>query len=428
MKLSRIFLSLMAISFAACGSDDTPDPGPGPGPEPPVTTSERTVLVYMAADNNLHNFAEYDLNEMKEGSKALNDNQNLIIYVDNSSNQETPCFVRIKDGQFIDSTSVSETSTADPAVLEEALRYARDKYPAKSYGLVLWGHSTGWLMRNDTIPYLKSRAYGLDSNNNTSIWMNIPSMARAIKNGMNGEKLAFIHGDCCNFGTVEVAYELRNVTDYVIGSPAEIPDEGADYSNLSGLFDTSSTFYKKIIDQYWDKYIYEFKTSIYRYYLQNYGDLAGYSVPLMAVKTSELDDLAVATAKLLNTIPYKLKPTGTLDYSNVIFYAVNNSLKHNYDMYKTLKENTAEADFNEWKPAFEKAVPYYRLSPRWFVSKSTLTTFIKYMLSFDTISSDCHVLSLFFPGTQYNNIYPSWNSTIQKLQWNGPINWQQYGW
>ena len=42
----------MAISFAACGSDDTPDPGPGPGPEPPVTTNERTVLVYMAADNN----------------------------------------------------------------------------------------------------------------------------------------------------------------------------------------------------------------------------------------------------------------------------------------------------------------------------------------------------------------------------------------
>ena len=91
----------MAISFAACGSDDTPDPGPGPGPEPPVTTNERTVLVYMAADNNLHNFAEYDLNEMKEGSKALNDNQNLIVYVDNNNTKTVPCFVRVKDGQFI---------------------------------------------------------------------------------------------------------------------------------------------------------------------------------------------------------------------------------------------------------------------------------------------------------------------------------------
>ena len=424
MKLSRIIFSLLAISFAACGSDDTPDPGP----EPPVTTSERTVLVYMAADNNLHEFSVNDLKEMREGSKALNDNQNLIVYVDQNSSAEKPYFARVKDGKFVDSTSVSETPTSDPAVLEEALRYARDKYPAKSYGLVLWGHATGWLVRNDSIPYAKSRAYAYDGGAYPSTWMNIPSMARAIKNGMNGTKLTFIHADCCNFGTVEVAYELRNITDYVIGSPAEIPDEGADYSNLSDLFDTSSTFYKKIIDQYWDQYSDAFKTDIYRYYLINYGDLTGYSVPLMAVKTSELDNLAAATAKLLNTIPDKLKPTGTIDVSNVIFYAVNTGLMHNYDMYKMLKENTAEADFNEWKPAFEKAVPYYRLSPRWFVSASSLTTFKKYMLSFDEISSDCHVLSMFIPRTQYNNVYPSWNATIQKLQWNGPISWQQYGW
>ena len=425
MKLSRIFLSFLAISFTACGSDDTPDP---PGPEPPVATSERTVLVYMAADNNLNQFSIADLNEMKEGSKALNANQNLIVYVDQSGSKESPYFARIKEGKFVDSTSVSETPSSDPAVLEEALRYARDKYPAKSYGLVLWGHATGWLVKNDSITYLKSRAYALDEGASPSTWMNIPSMARAIKNGMNSEKLAFIHADCCNFGTVEVAYELRNVTDYVIGSPAEIPDEGANYSNLSDLFDTSSTFYKKIIDKYWDKYSDEFKNNIYRYYLIDFGDLAGYSVPLMAVKTSELDNLAIATAKLLNTIPDKLKPTGTLDVSKAIFYAVNNGLMHNYDMYKMLKENTAEADFNEWKPAFEKAVPYYRLSPRWFVSRSTLVTFKNYMLSFDEISSDCRVLSMFFPGNQYKNVYPSWNTTIQKLQWNGPISWQQYGW
>jgi hypothetical protein len=35
---------------------------------------------------------------------------------------------------------------------------------------------------------------------------------------------------------------------------------------------------------------------------------------------------------------------------------------------------------------------------------------------------------MFFPGKQYNNVSPSWNKTIQQLQWNGPINWQQYGW
>jgi hypothetical protein len=146
----------------------------------------------------------------------------------------------------------------------------------------------------------------------------------------------------------------------------------------------------------------------------------------VAIKTSELENLATATASLLSTISDKLQPTGTLDLSQVIYFSINNGMKLNYDMYKTLKMNTAAADFNAWVPAFEKAVPYYRMSARWY---SVYTSFHKPMTEvFDGISSDHRVLSMFFPGKQYNNIYPSWNKTIQQLQWNGPVSWQQYGW
>ena len=301
----------------------------------------------------------------------------------------------------------------------------REKYPAKSYGLVFWGHANGWLIRSDSIVYAKARAYGYDESTSPDTYMNFPSMARAIKNGMNGEKLTYIFGDCCEIGCVEVAYELRNVADYLIASPAEIPGEGAYYADLTDLFDTSANFYQTIIDKYWDFYIKTFVGSTI-YYLYNYGDLAGYSVPLVAIKTSELENLAAATASLLKTIPDKLQPSGTIDYSKVIYYSLNNGLKVNYDMYKTLKENTAAADFNAWVPAFEKAVPYYRMSARWY---SIFTSFYRPMTEvFDGISTDHHVLSMFFPGKQYNNVSPSLNKTIQQLQWNGPINWQQYGW
>jgi hypothetical protein len=145
----------------------------------------------------------------------------------------------------------------------------------------------------------------------------------------------------------------------------------------------------------------------------------------MAVKTSELDNLASATASLLSTISDKLTPSGILDLSKVIYYGCYDGQKFNYDMYKTLKENTATADFNTWEPAFEKAVPYYRMSVRWMSIFSRLRTA---MLFFDPIQEDSHVLAMFFPGLNYNNVYPSWNKTIQQLQWNGPISWQQYGW
>ena len=406
MKQFQILICLLAIFFAACGSDNTPDPGP----EPPAGQSERTVLVYMAAQNNLSSFSALDIEEMKKGSLSLNDKQNLILFVDDQSSKDKSYFIHVKDGQLLDSTLVADQSSADPALLEKALRYMREKYSAKSYGLVLWGHANGWIIKKDSIVY-STRAYGLD-NYFSGKCMNIPSMASAIKKGMNGEKLTFIHGDCCNFGCV-------------IGSPAEIPDLGNYYGDLSGYFDTSSTFYKKIIDLYYDYYLEYIPEHSNVYYIKEYGDLNGYSVPLIAVKTSELENLASATASLLSTIPDKLSPTGTLDYSKVIFYGCYDGQKFNYDMYKTLKMNTAAADFNAWAPAFEKTVPYFRMSACWY---SVVTKLKKEILSFDTIQDDNHVLAMFFPGVSYNDVNPSWNKTVQQLQWNGPISWQQYGW
>lgn len=420
MKHIHIILSLLAICFAACNSDNTPEPTP----MPPSGKSERTILIYMAAHNNLSNYSEEDINEMKEGSKNLNDNQKLIIFVDDKSSKEKSYFIQVKNGKLIDSTLILNQSSSDPALLEKALSYMRENYPARSYGLVLWGHANGWIIKRDSIPYAQTRAYGVDQTSSDS-WMNIPSMASAIKNGMNGEKLTFIHGDCCNFGCVEIAYELRDLCDYVIGSPAEIPAKGNYYGDLSGYYDTSSTFYEKIIDRYYDYYMDYYVKYPSRAYNLNEGDLSGFSVPLIAVKTSELDNLASATATLLSTIPDKLTPSGMLDLSKVIYYGNYDGQKYNYDMYKTLKENTATSDFNTWKPAFEKAVPYFRMSVRWM---SIIYKLKVDMQSFDTIQEDSHVLAMFFPRLNYNSVYPSWNKTIQQLQWNGPISWQQYGW
>ena len=149
-----------------------------------TTNAERTVLIYMAADNNLSSLANQDFKELKEGSKQLNDRQNLIVFLDNGDNDVDlhPFIARIKNGVVVDSIAINGDNTADPAVLEEILDYTLMTYPAKSYGLVLWGHADGWLISNDSVAY--TRAYGVDTGQSKSYWMNIPSMARAIANGM----------------------------------------------------------------------------------------------------------------------------------------------------------------------------------------------------------------------------------------------------
>ena len=431
LDFMKKYITLLAASLllGACG-DDNSEPTPEPKQD-----AERTVLVYIAAENNLSkiskNFADNDLKEMKEGSKKLNDRQNLIIYVDKA--EKTPPYIaRIKDGVLVDSTSMDETLTADPAILEKMLRYTREKYPAKSYGLVLWGHADGWLVHHDSVAYAKTRSYGGDTGDNSSsgsgnYWMNIPSMARAITNAMGSERLRFIFADCCNFLCVESAYELRNVTDYLIGSPAEIPDPGAPYQLVvPNLFDTSETFYKAIIDAYYDYYIDYIKENPSYIYNLDYGDLEGNSVPLAAVKSSELENLAQATNSLLSTISSKLSTDGDFTFNRVIYYGYAKSNKYAYDIYDALKKNTAENDFSVWEPYLVKAVPYSRQSAKW------LTGFTQLMVDmnvFSAMSKDNYrQLSMFFPRQIYKSTNPNWNTTIRNFQWNDVIRWEQYGW
>ena len=348
----------------------------------------------------------------------------------------TPYIVRAKNGEMVDTIFMKEALSADPTTLQDVIQYTREHFPAKSYGLLLWGHASGWLVSTkDSISrtrgssILEPKAYGGATGNNSSsssgnYWMNIVPMAKAIQNGMGSDHLSFIFGDCCSFGCLEVAYELRNVTDYVIGSPAEVPDMGAPFDLIvPDMFIETDNFYAKIIDHYFDYYLDIFKNNP-QYYNKKVGDLAGYSVPLAVVKTSGLDNLAYATSTLLGTIAEKVSTSGSLDLDKVMYYAISQK-KYSYDMYHVFKKNTSAADFDTWKAAFLQAVPYRLFSMKWMTEISSLRN---EMENFDATKDDCGVVSMFFPSTYYNGTNPNWNKAIQQYQWNNVIHWEQYGW
>lgn len=421
--MKKLFIAIILASiFCSCHHDDDPE----------CDLDQRTVLVYMAAENNLSSFAYEDIEEMKNGSLLINDKQNLILYVDRAHATTTPFLVRVKGGELVDTLFMEEGLAADPTVMGNVIRKTKELYPARSYGLVLWGHASGWIIsEEDSISVVKSRAYGGSTGNNSSsgsgnYWMNIPQMKNAISRAMGDEKLKFIFGDCCSFACVEVAHELRSVTDYVIGSPAEIPDMGAPYHLIvPELFDETESFYRTIIDHYYNYYLAEFENRPNYFYNKTTGDLIGYSVPLAAIKTDELQQLGIATNKLLQTISDKVSTTGQLDLDNIIYYAQYMSDRYSYDMYYTLKRNTSAQDFNTWASAYNKAVPYHRHSEKWMSNSSQL---VYAMEHFNVSESECGDISMFFPGNYYSTTKPNWNKAIQLYEWNDIINWQQYGW
>lgn len=85
ITILSLLVSFFILTFTACRDDNE---------APEAEKRSRTVLVYMVAQNNLSSFAEADFNEMLEGMKSVDDqNNNLIIYWDDKDSK--PRLIRL---------------------------------------------------------------------------------------------------------------------------------------------------------------------------------------------------------------------------------------------------------------------------------------------------------------------------------------------
>ena len=413
------------LLMVSCSKDDNNNNTP--------TKATRAVMVYMAAENNLteHNGVHYlrnDLQEMLEGSPLLSDDQRLFVFVDslgtNSKYKGNPYIVELHNGQAIErKTFSSDFYSCDPERFREVLSWMTTNISADSYGLVLWGHASGWLVTNDTIASSR-RAYGLDTNKDLAggdKWMNITQMAEALK-GL--PKMEFIFADCCNMMCAEVGYELRNATNYLIGSPAEIPGDGAPYDKiLPTFYKNGSELYKGIIDTYYDYYLKSYQNS----YL-----LSGYSVPLSVINTSYMAQLASQTHDVLEqfSTAYPSYPDSP-DMTGLAFYlGIDQPML--YDMRAFIKRNAPASVFQQWDNCYQQAVPYYRMSMKWMTIYKGSSSYDLQgaMDTFDQDESQYGCVSMFIPRnlTAYNSGTYAYNKRANNFGWNRVLNWSRFGW
>ena len=324
----------------------------------------------------------------------------------------------------------SEFYASDPNKLFEVIKWVMNQYPAHEYGLVLWGHATGWSIATDTVATtaaarIGTRAYGQDkgwdTTGGTEKWLNITQMARALE--QLPTKLKYIFADCCCMSCVECAYELRNSAEWFMGSPAEIPGEGAPYQKIvPKLFSTSSTFYKDICDCYYDYFIDAYVSPEYT----QYSDLAylqGYSVPLSAFCLSKMDALADATRQLMST--FMPKYPEQLDLNKLPFYFGYSSTAVMYDTKAVFQKYAPESDYNKWLTTYNQAVPYQAISHQWM----TIYNIIYNRFStFPTNDDVWGCTSMFFPQANYSTHSYRYNERIKQMQWYNAVDWPAYGW
>ncbi|MDR1582968.1 MAG: hypothetical protein LBS55_06880, partial [Prevotellaceae bacterium] len=232
------------------------------------THTLRTIIVYMAADNDLWDVALVDIEEMKQGYNETG--VNLIVLMDAAG--KTPCLLRITEEGEQTVKTYSEFNSADPATMNRLLEEIIEMYPSDSYGLILWSHGKSWLPAG-----VETKSFVMDGNRQ----MNIPDLAEALPLHFD-----FILFDACLMGAVEVAYELRNKTDYIIASSAETIDSGFPYDLVIPALVSSTPDLRKAAESFFD------------YYQEQSGAFRSATVSL--VDTKELDNLARVTSQLIS--------------------------------------------------------------------------------------------------------------------------------
>lgn len=287
-KLFNILLLLPAFfALVACGGSSSDEPDPGPQPPKSV---ERTVLVYMVADNNLgtsNQLNTADLNEMVKGAAQGDLNGGRLLVYHNRPGTATgnyPVLLEVTSAG-IDTLKAYpddvEIYSVEASRMREVLADMKEYAPAGDYGLVLWGHADGWLSHGSSDVKSSApaqRSYGHDRNH----WMSLTSLREALA----GEQFSFIYFDCCLMGGVEVAYELRESTPRIIASPTELEGEGMPYHlNLSAFFASGSPDV----------------VSMARNTFEYYNLRAGYNCQMTVIDTSALEGLANATRAIFAT-------------------------------------------------------------------------------------------------------------------------------
>lgn len=234
MRFTRLaVLGIALVLVIGCGGGKS-----STGSVVPPAHGTWTVMVYMAADNDLEEYAIQNVNDMERvGSSSQ---VSVVAQIDRSSGYDTSngdwsttrryYITHDSDTRIVNSTMISDLGKqdmADPRTLSDFIAWATTAYPADHYLLVLWDHGRGWRTRALTQTHRVVRSMFIDDSSGHEMSLN--SMAGALR---AGPKLDIVLFDACLMGMVEVADALKDSSDIMVASEDNVPAGGQDYTGL----------------------------------------------------------------------------------------------------------------------------------------------------------------------------------------------------
>lgn len=234
-----------------------------------------TIIIYIAADNNLHPFAIRNIKQMA----LIGSNANVTIVV--QLNIKISGNKKVTRRYLIEKDNILHVNATDPAsqqvdsgtpqALKDCCDWAIKNYPAQQYALVLWNHGTGILdpVRSRIVnttdlfffnPHInkleldRSRPFlelfevedtndrGICWDDTTGNYINNQGLEDALRHicATTGHKLELICFDACLMAMLEVANILKNYANIAVGSQEVEYGTGWDYAQALSIFNNTN--------------------------------------------------------------------------------------------------------------------------------------------------------------------------------------------
>ena len=410
-KISSKFLCAIAIAFtalagASCDKDDNfgidsseqgIHSGGNHGERKEFDQTRKVLIFYECAFNSLYSYIKEDMEEeLVQGFIPRNGRNEDILLVysriaRNGNYVNQPSYLRrlYKDaeGTVVSDTLLTlpaETISAKPETMRTVLNYARGAFPSKGYGLVFASHGSGWLPANyysnpsayerehsapakgmksapafprapvpegdlsETDPfYGMTRSIGNDAERTGSSTIQHEMSIAEFVSGIPFH-LDYVLFDMCFSSGAEIYYGLKDVADYVMGSPCEVMADGMfDYTTVTSyLIGREAPDLEGLADASFKRY--DSRTGIDR------------SAIVSLSKSSGMDALAAACKPLFETYRTAL---GGLDYTTVQGY-YRLGRHYFFDLEDTfVKCGASQADLAVLRNAIDGCILYKNATP-----------------------------------------------------------------
>lgn len=330
MRVSRFFVIIffaISINLLGCKKDDIADT---------IPYHKSTTLFILEANNSLRQEALQTINEIELGYHNSEENI-VLVYVKSESSRSVLLRIRNdNDLSLINSDTIevfyNEQSTAE--LIGRVAQKSQLLFPADSYALILWSHSTSWYPAKTSIT---TKSFGDDN----GIDMDITDLAAHLP-----KNYKYIIFDSCNMASVEVLYEFKDNCSYILASPSEVIAPGFPYRNAMNYIVEGNL--ERIATQYFE------------YYYSFIGPMQSATVSL--IDSKELNKLARALADILLTKEQSIfnnEDVQRMDFT--LDFPVTT-----YDFGSYLKNNFNIQEYNVMRRQLEKVVLFKRNTPYFF--------------------------------------------------------------